>query len=350
MPLVAEYIWIDGSEPTHKLRSKTRVIPDPEELSLETFPLWNFDGSSTNQADGANSDCILRPVAFVDDPVRGEGCFLVMAEVFNVDGSPHRTNARAVLREVLAQGADKTDAWFGFEQEYTLFKGSTPLGFPSERRFPAAQGPYYCGVGDDEVHGRELVESHLFACLEAGLLITGVNAEVMPGQWEFQCGGPDGDALTASDHLWLARWILYRIGEDMGISATLDPKPIPGDWNGAGMHTNFSTADMRVPPTADNDSLGVNAINDAVEKISKKVKEHLAVYGHGYEMRLTGAHETCRYDEFRAGISDRTASIRIPTNVATDNCGYLEDRRPNGNADPYAVAARMLATVCDIPL
>jgi glutamine synthetase len=342
MATIAEYIWIDGNTPTQKLRCKTKILPDLTAApTLDFFPGWVFDGSSTNQAEGDTSDCLLNPVLFVPDPIRGPDCYLVLCEVQNPDGSPHETNARAKLRAVLEKGAGSTDAWFGYEQEYTLYDGSRPLGFPSERRYPAAQGPYYCGVGADEVYGRDLVEAHLEACLEAGLLITGVNAEVMPGQWEFQCGGPGGDALTASDHLWIARWLLYRLGEETGVSATLDPKPIPGDWNGAGMHTNFSTAAMREPG-------GMSHINDAVERMSKRIDAHLVAYGSGYEMRLTGHHETCRYDEFKAGVSDRTASVRIPANVAADGCGYLEDRRPNANACPYEVAAVMLATVCGI--
>ena len=348
MTILAEYIWIDGATPTRKLRSKTRVLDDTSELSLENFPQWQFDGSSTNQAEGNTSDCLLQPVRFVDDPIRGDDAYLVLCEVLNADGTAHASNARAKVRAVLAKGAEQTDSWFGFEQEYTLYRGSRPLGFPSERRFPAAQGPYYCGVGADEVYGRDLVEAHMEACLLAGLLLTGINAEVMPGQWEYQIGGPGGDPLTASDHLWISRWLLYRLGEDIGISATLDPKPVPGDWNGAGMHTNFSTKAMRTPPSSDNDALGVNAINAAIRALESKIPEHLAAYGAGYEMRLTGHHETCRYDEFRAGVSDRTASVRIPGMVSSDRCGYFEDRRPNANADPYEVAERMLKTVCDI--
>src|SRR5690606_12520982 len=152
------------------------------------------------------------------------------------------------------------EPWIAFEQEYTFFEGSRPLGFPAERRFPAAQGPYYCGVGADEVYGRKIVETHLDACLRAGLHLTGINAEVMPGQWEFQCGGPGVDPLTAADHLWLARWLLYRIGEEFDVSATLDPKPVPGDWNGAGMHTNYSTAAMRAEG-------GLDVIKQACERL-----------------------------------------------------------------------------------
>jgi len=341
MSIIAEYIWIDGSEPTQKLRSKTKIVQDTDTVTLDIFPGWVFDGSSTNQAEGDASDCLLKPVRFVPDPVRGEGCYLVLCEVQSADGSDHPSNSRAKLRKLLDKGADKTDSWFGFEQEYTLYEGSRPLGFPSERRYPVAQGPYYCGVGADEVYGRDLVEAHMEACLQAGLLLTGVNAEVMPGQWEFQIGGPGGDALTASDHLWISRWILYRLGEESGVSATLDAKPVPGDWNGAGMHTNFSTKTMR-------EEGGITAINAACDKIGLRINEHLAAYGTGTEMRLTGSHETCRWDQFKYGVSDRTASIRIPANVAENGCGYLEDRRPNANACPYLVAAVILETVCEL--
>ena len=328
-----EYIWLDGYQPTQSLRSKTQVR-DNFGGTLEECPMWSFDGSSTEQADGSSSDCLLQPVAIFPDPGRKDA-FLVMTEVLNADGTPHISNGRATIDD------DDDDFWFGFEQEYTMYNGSRPLGFPSERRYPAAQGPYYCGVGADEVYGRDIVEAHLEACLEAGLMIQGINAEVMPGQWEFQMGGPGGDALTASDHLWVSRWLLYRIGEDVGVSATLDAKPVPGDWNGAGMHTNFSTKAMR-------EIGGMDAIVKACEQIGTRIEEHLAVYGDDYESRLTGAHETCSYRDFKFGTADRTASIRIPRDVAAKGYGYLEDRRPNANADPYAVAAVLLKTTCDL--
>ncbi|MCA9539432.1 MAG: glutamine synthetase beta-grasp domain-containing protein [Myxococcales bacterium] len=348
MNIIAEYIWIDGADPTRHVRSKTKIV-DVERpltaqapLALSDLPEWGFDGSSTGQASGGDSDRKLMPVCLVPDPVReGNDSYLVLCEVLYPDGRPHETNTRAHLRAVLAAGADKADAWVGIEQEYTLFKGSSPLGFGSERRFPAPQGPYYCGVGADEVYGRQMVERHLRACLRAGLNIVGVNAEVMPGQWEFQVGGPNSDPLTTSDHLWLARWLLYRVGEDLGISATLDAKPVTGDWNGAGAHTNFSTAAMR----ADG---GMKAIVEGCEKLRSRVREHLAVYGEGYEMRLTGRHETCRYDEFKYGVGDRTASVRIPAHVGTDGKGYLEDRRPCANADPYQVTAVLLETIVGV--
>ena len=335
MPVTfAEYIWVDGTDPTRCLRSKTKVIPNFE----GNFPDWGFDGSSTNQAAGDTSDCHLKPVYHVPDPIRGEEHALVMCEVFNPDGvTPHATNSRAALRELLERGAGDLGSWFGLEQEYTLFQGSRPLGFGEDRRYPPAQGPYYCGVGADQVYGRDLVEMHMEACAEAGLTISGINAEVMPGQWEFQIG-PSGP-LEAGDHLWLARWLLYRLGEEFGINATLDPKPVPGDWNGAGMHTNFSTAAMREPG-------GLSLIEDWCERAGTRIEEHLAVYGEGIEMRLTGRHETCSFRDFKYGVSDRTASIRIPMATARDGHGYLEDRRPNANCDPYLVTQLIIDTVC----
>ena len=331
----AEYIWIDGHTPTAKLRSKTKIVDGPIE-DIAELPEWGFDGSSTQQADGSDSDCLLRPVSFFSDPIRGKNDILVMCEVFNADGSVHKSNTRAALRK-LAEKLSDEECWFGIEQEYTFFDGIKPLGWP-DNGFPAPQGGYYCGVGSDEVYGRDIVEDHLEVCLSAGLEISGINAEVMPAQWEFQVGplGP----LAVSDQLWIARWLLYRIGEDYGVSATLDPKPVKGDWNGAGAHTNFSTKAMR-------EKGGIKVIEEACERLSKKHKEHIAVYGSSNEERLTGLHETCSIKDFRYGVSDRGASIRIPMATANDGYGYLEDRRPSANMDPYEVCYALINTICN---
>lgn len=334
----AEYIWIDGSKPTRTLRSKTRLIPKPEITEIGSFPEWGFDGSSTNQADGNASDCKLKPVCVVPDPTRGNypgGSFLVLCEVYDpATNEPHKTNTRAALRRLMEQVGDQKP-WVGIEQEYTMFKGAAPLGFDGKRRFPAEQGPYYCGVGADEVDGRDLVEQHMFACVQAGLAFCGINAEVMPGQWEFQVG-PAGPVAVA-DQLWLARWLLYRVAEDYGVNATLDPKPVKGDWNGAGAHTNFSTAEMRE---------SFDACVRACEALGERAMLHVENYGHGVEARLTGLHETCSYKDFRWGVSDRGASIRIPWQVERDGKGYIEDRRPNANCDPYRVTRLIVETVC----
>ena len=232
---------------------------------------------------------------------------------------------------------------FGLEQEYTFYEQSydslkygQPLGFPPSG-YPAPQGGYYCGVGADEVYGRDISEEHATACIEAGLDISGTNAEVMPGQWEFQIGPVGSPAI--GDQIWVARWLLYRIAEDYNISATLDPKPVKGDWNGAGMHTNFSTKEMR-------EDGGYDAVVAGCEALGKNAELHVQNYGAAIEDRLTGAHETQKYDTFSYGVSDRGASVRIPWQVEVDKKGYLEDRRPNANADPYIIAMLMIDTVC----
>lgn len=343
---LAEYIWLDGATPTRQLRSKARVVDVGSSPSVEDFPEWSFDGSSTKQAVGDDSDCILRPVAFVDDPIRGEGNYLVMSEVFNADGTVHESNSRAQLRAVLDAGAAAQDPWCGFEQEYTMFKGRQPLGWP-ESGFPGPQGPYYCGVGADEAFGRDIVEEHAQACLDIGLLYYGLNAEVMPGQWEFQVGyrgdnNEENGVLKASDDTWFARWLLYRIAEDHGVTVSIHNKPVTGDWNGAGMHTNFSTKDTR------DKAKGKEAIDAAVQALSEKHAEHIKLYGHALDRRLTGDHETCDINTFKAGTADRGCSIRIPQLVAQKGYGYFEDRRPGANSDPYLVAARISATVCGV--
>ncbi|MDB2415407.1 glutamine synthetase beta-grasp domain-containing protein [Rickettsiales bacterium] len=343
---LAEYIWLDGAIPVRQLRSKARAIKVGARPSLSDFPEWSFDGSSTEQAEGDDSDCILRPVSFVKDPVRGDGNFLVMCEVFNADGSVHKSNSRAQLREVLEAGAGKKKPWVGFEQEYTLFTRSAPLGWP-EQGFPAPQGPYYCGVGCEQIFGREIAEEHAQLCLDAGIIFYGINAEVMPGQWEFQVGyrgvdSEDPGVLNISDHMWFARWLLHRISEKHNIHISFENKPIKGDWNGAGMHTNFSTSETR------DKKQGIHAIAKAVKLLEKQHKSHIPLYGEGLEERLTGDHETSSINEFSAGAADRGSSIRIPKPVEQKGYGYFEDRRPGANADPYLVAAKICATVCEI--
>jgi glutamine synthetase len=342
--MVAEYIWLDGSEPMKLVRSKTRVIEDKPITSVDQFPEWGFDGSSTNQATGDNSDCILKPVRFVHDPIRGQGNYLVLCEVYDRSGKPHKTNTRAVLRNILDQGADQQDAWFGFEQEYTLLNESGhPYGWP-EGGYPGPQGPYYCGVGGTRVAGRDLSEDHLEACLEAGLLIYGTNAEVMLGQWEFQIGyrGFDepSDPLLVTDHMWLATWLMDRLSEAYGLRVSYDNKPMKGDWNGAGCHTNFSTKLMRDAAS------GKAEIARVIQAFEAKHDEHIQVYGANLGQRLTGLHETCDINTFKVGDSDRGASIRVPMATSEKGYGYLEDRRPGANVDPYIVAARLLATIC----
>jgi glutamine synthetase len=324
----AEYLWLDGTTPSAQIRSKTKVIADGE-----APPIWGFDGSSTQQAAGATSDVVLNPVHTVPDPIRGGNNVIVMNETLLPDMSPHPTNSRAACAAA-AEKFSNFDTWFGIEQEYTFFQGRDPLGWPEEG-FPAPQGDYYCAVGSDVIFGRDIVEEHMDACIAAGLTIAGINAEVMPGQWEYQIG-PVGTPQVA-DELWIGRWLLSRIAENYGVTVSLDAKPVKGDWNGAGCHTNVSTKDMRE---------NYAACVAAAEALGTNVSEHIANYGAGIEERLTGQHETASYKDFSYGVSDRGASVRIPWQVARDQKGYIEDRRPNANMDPYVVTRLVIDTIC----
>ena len=323
-----EYIWIDGTEPTRSLRSKTKVVDDFDR-TLNDCPVWGFDGSSTNQAPGDQSDCVLKPVRLYNSPLE-RNCYLVMCEVWNVNVTPHETNARFLLDDLMPTISEE-EPWFGMEQEYTLYKDGFPLGW--EAGFaPAAQGDYYCGRNI----GEEIARHHMDACIMCGIEISGINSEVMLGQWEYQIGaaGP----FKVGDDLWVARWLMEKICASRGLEVSLSPKPMHGDWNGAGCHTNFSTKAMR-------EEGGAAVIREAVKKLEQKHAEHIEVYGAGNDQRLTGEHETCDIDTFRWGVSDRGASIRIPWQVSKDGKGYLEDRRPAANCDPYTVCWRLLKTV-----
>ncbi len=324
-----EYIWLDGNAPQQFLRSKTKIVSDFSG-QLEDCPLWSFDGSSTKQATGDNSDCQLLPVAIFNDPGR-INAYLVMCEVLNADGTPHATNGRATID-------DDGDFWFGFEQEYFLWDSETnsPLGFPANG-YPEPQGQYYCSVGATNAHGREIVEEHLDLCLEAKVNIEGINAEVAAGQWEFQTFAKG--AKAAGDHTWVARYLLERTAEKYGVSINWHCKPVLGDWNGSGMHANFSNTYLRTAGNKEN-------FDKVCQAFGPVTKEHIEVYGHDNHLRLTGEYETQSIDKFSYGVSDRGASIRIPIATVQNNWnGWLEDRRPSSSADPYKVAARIIKTV-----
>nr|MBD3622924.1 glutamine synthetase beta-grasp domain-containing protein [Sunxiuqinia sp.] len=326
-----EYIWLDGYKPTQSLRAKTRIA---ENFSgkLEDCPVWSFDGSSTQQATGGASDLLLKPVAIFPDPDRNNA-YVVMTEVLNADGTPHESNGRAHIEE------EDEDFWFGFEQEYFLMdpKTNKPLGFPADG-YPAPQGPYYCGVGADKAFGRDIVEEHFDICLEAGLNVEGINAEVAAGQWEFQIFAKG--AHNAGDQIWVARYFLERTAEKYGVVVDWHPKPLGKelDWNGSGMHANFSNGLMR--------TCGDKAVFTAIcEEFGKNIKEHIDVYGAYNDQRLTGLHETAAITDFSYGVSDRGSSIRIPVGTVEDGWkGRLEDRRPASNGDPYKIGAVIIKT------
>ncbi|HEX8312357.1 MAG TPA: glutamine synthetase beta-grasp domain-containing protein [Chthoniobacteraceae bacterium] len=329
-----EYIWLDGYEPVPNLRGKTQIKEFKNFPKLEELPLWGFDGSSTKQAEGHSSDCVLQPVAVYPDSTRTNGV-LVMCEVLLPDGTPHPTNSRATI-------VDDPDTWFGFEQEYFLMQNGRPLGFPDEG-YPAPQGPYYTGVGFKAVGNiaRQIVEEHLDLCLDAGINHEGINAEVAKGQWEFQIFGKG--SKKAADDVWMARYLLMRLCESYDIDVEFHCKPIRGDWNGSGMHSNFSTKHMR-------EVGGKDYFEKLMAAFEKYRNEHIAVYGPDNHLRLTGLHETQSIDKFNYGIANRGASVRVPHSFVNNGYkGYLEDRRPNSQGDPYKIASRILQTIATVP-
>ena len=286
MKIKQEYIWLDGSEP-QQLRSKTKIIPfKTAENNISHYSMWSFDGSSTLQAKagkGENTDCLLKPVFVVDDPFRGNPHKLVLCEVLNPDGTPHKTNNRRKLAETVKElsldNLSKDDApWFGWEQEYTLthkpevpfgIGEGIPLGFTLDphsgylANIPRPQGDYYCGIGSDNVVGRDIVEEHMNMCMEIGLDISGINAEVLLGQWEYQIGPVT--ALEGSDQLWISRYLLQRVAEKYNVKVSLHPKPLKGDWNGTGCHVNFSNKEMR-------EENGLDIIKESMIKLERYQK------------------------------------------------------------------------------
>ena len=395
--MLPRYLWLGGCG--GDLRSKTKTLEGPIR-GLDDLPKWNYDGSSTNQAPGIDSEVVLVPRAVFRDPFRAtprdrligdeskpsfasnekgaqirgpaqaalasaaaasggaavtvpdksndnsppvlDGCrnLLVMCDTYTPSGDPIPTNTRARAERVFSDPlVAAEECWYGIEQEYTLLDATTkwPIGWPTGG-YPHPQGPYYCGVGADKMFGRHIAESHYRACLYAGVNVGGLNAEVMPAQWEFQVGPCVG--IDAGDHLWVARYILQRVCELTGtVVVTLDPKPVAGDWNGAGAHTNFSTRSMR-----DVSLGGMKEIERAISRLKDKHGEHIRAYGDGNEKRLTGKHETASMYEFTWGVADRGASIRVGNETYAEGCGYLEDRRPSANCDPYVVTSMLAET------
>jgi len=339
---VAEYIWIGGSG--SDIRSKTMCIPQICS-KIEDFPVWNFDGSSTQQAPTNDSEILLRPVFFCKDPFRqikegenkGFTC-LVLCETLKTDLTPAKANFRHYAQKIFEATLDEKP-WFGFEQEYILMKpegtySKHPLGFP-KGGYAAPQGPYYCSVGASNSVGRYVAEAHLKCCLYAGLKVSGINAEVFPGQWEFQIGPVEG--LNGCDQLWMARYILHRVCEEFNVDVTFEPKPVKGDWNGSGCHTNFSFESCRKEG-------GYDRIIEAMVDLSAKHSDHIFVYGEENDQRLTGVHETAYIDKFSYGIGNRGSSVRIPTSTIKEKKGYFEDRRPAANCDPYLVGGMLVDT------
>ena len=323
-----EYVWLDGYTPEPNLRSKIKVVQE-QVSELSQIPEWNFDGSSTLQADGNKSDCILKPVR-VYQLLNQTDKVYVLCEVMNPDGTPHETNQRAKL------GDEDVDMWFGFEQEYFIREGKYKPVLGHREGSIEGQGKYYCGVGSNVI-GRDIVEQHMNLCLLTGIGITGVNAEVALGQWEYQVFSKG--KLKAGDDLWMSRYFMEKLSERFGYYIEYHPKPLVyGEWNGSGLHTNFSTDKMR-------NKGGESYFNSLFNALESRRHKHIEVYGSDNELRLTGKYETQAIDKFTWGISDRGASIRVPMSTAKEWKGYIEDRRPASNANPYEIIKVISETI-----
>ena len=328
--VICEYIWIGGKG---ELRSKTRVLNNL--LNYNTIPEWNYDASSTDQASSdGNTEGILKPVACYKNPLRKICKFdnlLVLCETYDINGNPLETNHRHKATQIFDSVLDE-EPWYGLEQEYFINIKSNIN--PISNTFS-----HYCGCADNVIE-RQIVEKHLLVCLEAGLTISGINAEVAEKQWEFQVGPCEG--IKAGDDLIVARYLLERVAEEFGATIRFEPKPAR-TANGSGCHTNFSTLKMR-------EENGIEEIYKAIDKLKENHEEHIKVYGKGNELRLTGLYETASYKEFSWGKGTRNTSVRIPNHVIKDGQGYFEDRRPGANIDPYLVTSMIFKTCCLVPL
>ena len=356
--LKLEYIWIGGNG---ELRSKVKVLQNKSNLmgrksnSLKTVlknaPEWNYDGSSTSQATGSDSEVILRPVACFYNPFNNlessSNCssYLILCDTYLPEGTPHDTNNRNKALTIFSNekyNCNNVDPLFGLELEFFVFDSKTnqPLGFTGEGdTTTGAQGPYYCSVGHGNCYGRDFLENCLDNCIKAGLPVTGSNMEVCCGQMEIQICST---GISAGDNNIVLKYILERTGESYGYRIDYSAKPIKGDWNGSGCHVNYSTKKMR-------EENGIAHIMSAIEKLSTKHLEHIAVYGEDNNERLTGLHETSSMEKFTHGVADRGASIRIPRTTQVNQCGYFEDRRPSASADMYLVTSIIYET-CSSPL
>ena len=320
-----EYVWLDGYKPEPNLRSKIKIVDYDimrNQILTGDYPLWNFDGSSTMQADTGSSDCILKPVRGYSNKTLTH--IYVLCEVMNPDGTPHESNMRAKL------GKEDYDneMWFGFEQEYFIYDKHNKCILGHNENNLEPQGKYYCGVGN-YVAGRDFVEEHMEYCLEHKIEITGINAEVAMGQWEYQVFSQG--KLKAGDDLWMSRYFLHKLAEKYNYGIELHPKPIQkGEWNGSGLHTNFSTKKMR-------EDGGEEYFKSIFSSFEARHQSHIENYGSENQLRLTGKFETQSIDKFSWGVSDRGASIRVPQSTANEWKGYVEDRRPSSNADPYKI-------------
>jgi glutamine synthetase len=325
---ILEYIWLGGK---NEIRSKTKVVHHFLPFDYKYMPEWNYDGSSTWQADSnSDTEIILKPCAVYKDVLRNvadSNCYIVLCDTYDSKKNPTLTNNRFKAKELFDQDIDNKP-WFGLEQEYFM-------EIPYCTTVSHQDGFHYCGVSDNNVE-RIIAEQHMELCIKSGINISGINSEVSKNQWEFQVGPNEG--IKSGDDVIVARYLLERIAEKYNTKINYHPKPFH-NINGSGCHINFSTTKTR----SDN---GVYEIYNMIERLDATHEELINVYGDDNHLRLTGIHETSSYNKFTHGIGTRNTSVRIPNQTIKDNCGYFEDRRPAANIDPYLSTSTLFKICC----
>ncbi|KAH1005778.1 glutamine synthetase 2 cytoplasmic isoform X1 [Dendroctonus ponderosae] len=328
------YVWIDGTGLDLRMRTRTLSFTP---CNYKDCPNWSFDGSSTFFSTPEQSDNYIVPIAMYADPFRRGNNKMVLCETFSHDKKPTKTNHRQCCIEVLNKVCEQ-EVMFGFEQEFYLIgPQGDPYGWPCGST-PKSSGKNYSGIGSQRVVGREVLECIYRCCLYSGIEIYGTTAERAYGQWEVLTGPTL--SIKAADDLWMARYIIQRVAEEFGLSASFKANLVK---NGvpSGLHTNMSTKCTR-------DDGGLKHIQDYICKLEKNHKTDQKYYdcseGKHLKERLTGRHHTCNIEKFKSGVGDRTACIRISPAVADKKKGFFEDRRPCSCADPYNIITALVNT------
>ena len=331
MAIKAEYIWIDGTEPTAKLRSKTKILD-------KTGPPSCRSGASTarppTRPPATASDCVLQPVFSCPDPIRGGDNVLVLAEVLYTDMTPHPTNTRAEpprsptstpTRSRCSASSRSTPCSSAAARSASPRTATRPPG----PRTTAASAPTRSTAA-------RLVEAHIER-LHRG----------RPRHLRHQrrgharpVGVPDRPARPPRGRRPAVDRPVAALPHRRGLRHQRHPRPQAGPGR----------LERRRRPHQllhQGDARGLRRRSSPpARRSAEKPLEHVKVYGFGIEDRLTGLHETAPWNEFSYGVSNRGASVRIPWQVEVDKKGYIEDRRPNANCDPYLVTSRIVDTVC----
>lgn len=321
----AIYIWIGAN---NRLRWKIKTVPIDKRdmLKLKAYPWWNYDGSSTGQAEGENTEVRLKPVRVYPFPYKDDADVMILCETYNVDNTVHRDNERYHALERFKAGEYKRP-WFGNEVEYFIVKNGDNMN-------DLLTTTHYCGFDECRAHCKRVALEHYNACLNANLEISGMNAEVTRGQWEFQIG--PCEAIKSGDHTYVALFLLIWVAEYHGCKVIVNESKPYENVNGSGCHINYSDIDTRFNDNA-------NILVQKINKLGERHDHHMSIYGDNSK-RLTGTHETSRPDVFSFGTGTRDTSVRVPTNTKK----YFEDRRPASNIDYYKVTSSIYESVNNV--